>query len=221
MRRYVVLFVALSLVVGGAMSPAAAKKKKKKPPVATLTPVDLKYFLHWDSDGATPEGCTGLVHMSLEDAAGDTTCSSTTQIAQELLAATGQELVSYVYPATTGLPFLLDSSKKLTGSITLRGTVTVQSYAEVVLTGNVGGVEVTIAEGETDHGDGALSNTAQGVELPGPAAIVTFEADIKPELDKQQVTALNLQVTVRGLHRGGIDYERDPSFIVVPGFTSG
>lgn len=155
--------------------------------------------------------------MNLADSEGDTTCSSFTQVGQEVLAGTGQDLIVYSYPATNGVPFLLDATRKFTGTIVLRGTITERAYAELSLAGNVGGTDMTIAEGETTAGSGRLSDNAQGVDLPGPPAILTFEIGIAPDLDFKVVTDLDLNVTVRGLHRGGIDHERTPSFIVVPG----
>jgi hypothetical protein len=219
MKRVVVVLVAMGLLAGALVAPADAKKKKKKPPpAATLVPGELKYFLHYPADGATPEGCTAATHMDLKDSPGDTGCSYTFQAAQEAFSAAGQELLAYSFPATEGTPFILDASRKLTGEITLRGTVSLNTNAEITLSGTVGGNSVTLAEGETAAGNGALSNSAQGQNLPGPAVTVPVDLDIDKALDKLEVTTLMLTVTIRGVHRGGIDYERTPSHIVLPIF---
>lgn len=228
MKRTVVTLVAVGLLAGSLAAPVEAKKKKKKKPpapVATLVPGELKYFPHYPDDGAG--GCTATQYMDLQDTP-DTTCSTTAQVAQEVLAATGQELVAYTYPATEGVPFILDASRKLTGEITLRGTVSVQAKAQLVLSGTVGGADAVIAEGETAAGNGAASNSATApvgggpkVDLPGPAVTVPIELEIDKALDKLEVTALTLTITVRGVHRGHIDLDRNPTNIVVPIFTQG
>lgn len=220
MKRTVVVLVAVGLLAGALIAPADAKKKKKKPPtpVVKLVPGELKYFLHYPDDGAG--GCTATTHMDLKDSP-DSGCSYTFQAAQEAFAASGQELLAYSYPATEGMPFVLDASRKLTGEITLRGTISYQAKAELVLSGVVGGADVVLAEGETAAGNGALSNSVQGQNLPGPAVTVPIDLELDKALDKQEVTALTLTVTIRGVHRGGVDYERTPSHVIVPMFTKG
>lgn len=218
MKRAVVVLVALGLLAGALVAPADAKKKKKKTPPATMAPGELKYFLHYPDDGAG--GCTAATHMDLQDSP-DTGCSYTFQAAQEGFEAAGQDLLAYVYPATEGTPFILDASRKLTGEITFRGTVSYQTKAVISLTGTVNGADVTLAEGETAPGNGVASNTVQGQNLPGPAVTAPIELELDKALDKLEVTALTLTVTIRGVHRGGVDYERNPSHIIVPTFTKG
>jgi hypothetical protein len=220
MKRSIVVLVALGLIAGSLAAPVEAKKKKKKPktpPAVTLVPAELKFFPHYPPDGATPEGCTSTQSMDLKDTV-DTTCSNSTQVAQEVFAAAGEELISYVYPSTEGTPFILDASRKLTGEVTLRGTFSVNAKAELLLAGTVGGAEAVIAEGETGMGNGIASNTAQGVELPGPAVTVPIEIEIDKALDKLEVTTLTLTITVRGVHRGHVDLDRNPTHIIVPVF---
>lgn len=215
MRRTVVSMLVIALAAGALVAPAeAAKKKKKKAPA--LIQSEVKYFLHWPSDGATPEGCAGVTNMSIEDTAGDTTCSYVFQVAQEALAAAGEDLLAYTYPAADGVPFILDASRKLTGEIVLRGTITANSYVQLSLTGTVDAAPATLAEGDTATANGALSNSAQGQQLPGPAAVIPVDLEIDSALDKKQVTALMLTVTIRGIHRGGVDYEVTPSNIIIP-----
>lgn len=216
MKRQIAVALILGLLVGAGALPAEAKKKKKKPPVVTLVPAEAKYFLHWETDG-TATGC-GEVYMSLTDSTGDSTCSTTTQAAQEVLMAAGEDPITTVFIARDGVPVTLDASRKLTGEIVLRGTVSVDAYVEVLLTGTVGGAEVEIATGETESGDGAASNSVQGTPLPGPAVVLPIEFDMNAAVDKLQASALTLTVTIRGVHRGGIDYERNPSHIIIPTF---
>jgi hypothetical protein len=209
MKKTLTVALALGLVVGALVAPVEAKKKKAKPPV--LQPAELKYFLHWEADGSTPEGCTKTPHMDLKDTEGDTTCSFAFQIAQEAFAAAGQDLLRYSYPATEGVPFVLDASRHLTGQIALRGTVT-KATVEVVLTGVVNGEMVTLAEGVTAEATGAGTNNG----LPGQPAIIPVDFEIAKGLDKAKVTGLTLGLTVRGVHRGWVDYEVTPTHVIVP-----
>lgn len=218
MRKLVALALLAGLVFGsvGVAEAAKKKKKKKKAPVAS----ELKYFLHWDSDGATPEGCTGPVHMNLQDATGDSTCNYTFQPLQEAFIATGaQAPLVYTYPATEGVPFVVDASRKLKGEIVLRGTFTIQGKVDLVLNATIGGQQVKLAEGSTAAANGVLSSAVQGQQMPGPPAVLPVDLEINKAADKQQVTALSLDVVVRGLHRGGIDYEATPSHVIVPAFV--
>lgn len=155
--------------------------------------------------------------MSLEDKTGDSTCSDSTQAAQEVFIAAGTEdVVRYLFPAADGVPFTLDAARNLKGTMVLRGTYTYDAYVELVLTGMVDGAVVKLAEGATGKGQGALSNSAQGNQLPGPHAELPIDIAFDKAYDKKQVTKLDLQVTIRGHHRGGIDYELNPSHIIVP-----
>jgi hypothetical protein len=217
MKRSLVTLIVLGLLAGSLASVAEAKKKKPKP--KKLVAAEQKFFLHWDSDGATPPGCAGAVYMSLEDKTGDSTCSTTTQFAQEAFHAAGvdDEIVRYLFPAADGVPFTLDASRNLTGAMVLRGTYTYDAYVEIVLTGVVDGQAVTLAEGESGKGQGALSNSVQGmVQLPGPHAELPLDIAFDKAYDKKAVTRLDLEVTIRGHHRGGLDYELNPSHILVP-----
>lgn len=203
MKKTLIVALSLGLLGGALVAPVEAKKKAK--------PSELKYFLHWEADGATPEGCTKTPHMDLKDTEGDSTCGYAFQVAQEALGAAGQDLLRYTYPATEGAPFVVDASRHLTGEIVLRGAVT-KSTVEIVLTGIVGGQTVTLAEGTTAEAIGAATNNG----LPGQPAVALVDLEIDAAFDKAKVTGLTLGVTVRGVHRGGIDYEITPSHVVVP-----
>jgi hypothetical protein len=216
MKRTLVAILVLGLLGGSLATVAEAKKKKPK----KLVPAEQKYFLHWKGDGATPPGCTDIVYMDLQDTAGDAGCSDSTQVAQEVFDQTGQELVSTTYPATEGVPLTLDASRHLTGTIVLTGTVTANASAQLELSGTVGGADTVVATGETTTGNGALSNNPSGlIQLPGPGAVLPVDIALDTAFDKKLVTALTLKVTIRGVHRGGVDYERQPSHIIVPTFT--
>lgn len=228
MKRTTVAILVLALGVGALIAPAeAAKKKKKKkvaPPVVELVASESKFFLRWPDDGTGACAPVSATYMTVVEGEKSTTCSDAAQVAQEAFAAANQALVTYNYPAREGVPLTLDASRKLKGELVLRGTVTAQAYVQLKLTGTIDGAEVTLAEGETGKANGALSNSAAtpvgGIrqDLPGPAAVVPVDLAIDAAFDKKQVTALTLTAVIRGVHRGGFDYDRTPSHIIVPTF---
>lgn len=52
--------------------------------------------------------------------------------------------------------------------------------------------------------------------LPGQPAVVPVDVEMVQDFDKAKVTGVTLGLTVRGVHRGGVDYEITPSHVVVP-----
>lgn len=205
MKRVLAVALAIGVLAGALVAPAqAAKKKKKKKPV----PIELQFFLHWDDDGAG--GCDGMQHMNLEDTEGDTGCSYVFQPAQELFIATGaSEPLSYAWPASDGVPFVLDASKAVTGEFHMRGNAAFNASVDWTLSGMSGGSSVEIAAGSTDTYNGAASGTT------GPT-LLTIEADVDKKLHKKKFTSLQLTTTVRGVASAYVGLENPGSFIVVP-----
>lgn len=207
MKRTIVFALVLGLVAGSIAMPATAKKKKKKKPV--LVESELKYFLHWEDDGAG--GCDGLVHMNLQDTEDPGSgCEFIAQPAQELLIATGQGALTRDWPADEGLPFILDAKKKITGEIALRGAAAVQAKVDLVLTAVIGGESVEIATGSTVAGNGAVTGQT------GPI-ILTFELEPDPAFDGKTVEGLSLNTATRGVTVATyIALDNPASFLVVP-----
>lgn len=205
MKRAIAVALSLGLLAGAFAMPAEAKKKKKK-----AVPVETKFFMHWDDDGAG--GCEGMVHMSTEDTAGDTGCSYVFQPAQEIFIATGaSEPLSNAYPASDGVPLTLDASKKLTGEFAMRGNFAVEATVEWVLEGQTGDDFVEIASGTTE----AFNSGPTAVTGP---VILTVEGDIDPKLDKKVFSSLNLTTTIRGVASAYVGREDPGSFISIPSF---
>jgi hypothetical protein len=211
MKRFVVFLAIIGLLVGSITTvEAAKKKKKKKPPVVTLAPTELKFFIHWDDDGAG--GCAGAQYMDLEDKAGDTGCSFVFQPAQEVFMAAGEDPLSYVWPATAGVPFTLDASRKIVIEWAMRATVAVNTKVEVTIEGTTGGEMKEIAAGESPvfHG-GATGQT-------GPI-LVKLELDPDKALDKLTFDSLTMTTTFRGVCACYEGREGPGSFVVIPAFN--
>lgn len=208
MKKAIAVALSLGLLAGALVMPAEAAKKKKK---KKLTPVETKFYMHWDDDGAG--GCAGMQHMSTEDTEGDTGCSYTFQAAQEIFISSGaSEPLSNVYPASDGVPLILDASKKVTGEFAMRGNFAISGTVEWVLSGATGDDFAEIASGTTE----AFNSGPTGATGP---VILTIEGEIDPKLDKKVFSSLELATTVRGVTSAYVGKEDPGSFISIPSFT--
>ena len=199
MKKLIVAALTLGLVAGAALVPAAAAKKSK------LKPTETTFFLHWDDDGSGGCGPTSMSTEDTEDAGNG--CNFIFQPAQELLIASGQTMLTTLWPAADGVPLRLDASRKVTGELTVARIAALDSYVDIVLSGTAGGRSIEIGTFTSEK-----LNDGPGAE--------TIEFDIAPKgaLDKKVFTALELSTTIRGVTAlTYVDLETSPSFVVVPG----
>jgi hypothetical protein len=208
MRKAIVIALVGGLVAGSLVAPAAAKKKKKAKPPAQVAS-ELKYYLHWDGDGSMD--CDGMIHMNLQDTEDPGSgCEDLTLPAQEPLIAAGQPPKSRDWPADEGLPVVLDTTRKITGEITLRGGGGAQARIDVTLTGTTGGESIVIATGSTQSVNFAVTGQT------GPQ-VLKFEVAPDGAVKGKTFESLVLNTAVRGVTAAAyIDLENPPSFIVVP-----
>ncbi len=208
MKKIIVTALVGSLIAGALAAPATAKKKKPKTPTGVAS--ELKYYLHWDDDGAG--GCGGAQHMSTEDKEDPGSgCEFTFLPAQEVFVASGaQAPLSREWPASDAVPFVLDATRKITGEITMRGGAGVQARIEVVVTGVVNGEVVEVAKGETQRVNFAVTGQT------GPQ-ILKFELTPDAALNGKTFEGLTLKTTTRGFTAASYyDLENPPSFMTVP-----
>jgi hypothetical protein len=209
MKKTFAVMMALGLLAGALIAPADAAKKKKKKKVPSVA-AEAKFFMHWDDDGAG--GCAGMVHMDLEDKPDPGSgCEFVAQPANEVLIATGQGL-SRDWPASAGLPLVLDASRKIVGEISIRGAAG-RGTVEVVLSGTVGDESVELGTASAPFQVVASGQTG--------AAIASFEIQPDAALNMKSLTSLNLNTMVRGVTAATyIDLDNPPSFVTIPSFTS-
>ncbi len=197
--------ILIALVVGlvaASMTGTSAQAKKAK-----WVQSELKFFLHWDDDGA--DGCDGMVHMSLEDTPGDTSCEFVLNGLNEVLIASGQEPLSRDWPASAGVPFVLDATKPIIVEMVINGAAGAQAGYDIVLSGASGSSTKELAVGTTETTTGPILAT-------GPAT-VKFEATPDKSLNRKKFTSLNLNTIARGLHAiTYVEMEDPPSFVTVP-----
>lgn len=225
MKKIVILGLILGLVAGSMSAPAAAAKKKKKKPVVPVQ-TDVSYFLHRNTCGEAGDvtsmstvdeedggdGCGALEAGALTEAyltSGQTPPSTPA-------GSTGPDTV--VWPATDGIPLVLDATKDVRGEITLQsfrgvtenptGVSAGQSKLIIVLTGTVDGAVKKIGEA-----------TAEYLVTPDKHTY-TVAFTMKPDaaLDKATLTTLELNTTLRGTSvlNGFYSLEDPASFITVP-----
>jgi hypothetical protein len=213
MKRIVGFMLILGLIAGSLAAPAMAKKKKPRKPAAVQ--VDQKFFLRRDDCGGDADN----PHLSVVDApdAGNG-CGNYAYGAPNEVIGNVDVPFAEVFPTTDGVPFVLDGSKEIKGSLTYDGLhgkaenpVALGAgvhHIDIVLTGTVGGTstEVGTASGEFT----ATPGTDQ----------YTVDFSIKPEssLDKASFSSLELSLTVRGPGTMASFLEMDDpaSFITVP-----
>ncbi len=206
MKRAIAVALALGLLAGAMVAPAEAGKKKKK---KKLVASEAKFFMHWDDDGAG--GCGGMVHMDLEDKEDPGSgCEFVAQPANEVLIMAGQEALTRDWPASAGLPLILDAGRPILGEISIRGAAG-QGTVDVVLTGSVGGESVELGTAKAPFQVVASGQTG--------AAIAKFEITPPAGLNQKTLTSLNVNTTVRGVTVGTyIELDNPPSFVTIPSF---
>lgn len=221
MKKQLITMLAIGLVAGALVGPAEAKKKKPKPPKpAQMVQADQKYFLVNATDGCA-EGSTllmlspadtgtncgayfaGVVNTALVTS-GESTCVDTPE---------GPLCGNIVYTAGEGLPFTLDATKKVTGSIF------VQSYGPEPA-GVVGGAtEFNLELLATVNGEEKVLGTFSKEYTTNPTEDtyeVPFEIALDSALDKGQVSALSLNLYNTGASAMHGFYEVNTSNFVVP-----
>jgi hypothetical protein len=195
-------------LVAGLLGPAeAAKKKKKKPPVVVApVPVDVNYYLHRDAC-VDSDDATTLSTTDDADEAGDGCGSLEGGVITEIYATTGQQPPSNpvansgpdttTYETTDGVPFVLDATKEIRGSIAMDsflqaqggGISAGQAKMHAVITGTTAGASKVLGEATVEY-----------LVTPNKGAYV-LEFSIKPDaaFDKASFTTLEITITNRGL----------------------
>lgn len=209
MKKIIVLGLVAGLVAGSLAAPASAKKKKKPKPPAAPVSVDQKLFLRQDAESCQ----TPHTFLSTTDGA-DLSCFYTD-------AGAPYEVVNQIEPITTadwvaedGVPFVFDTSKKITGEITIHGgdagagpMSAGQAEFDLVVLGEIAGEVKEI---------GTVTET--WVTTPGDVHVLKLDMTIDPTLAGQSVDSFQINTTMRGAAIGPhtIELDNPASWIVVP-----
>lgn len=199
--KKIVTLMMVGLLAVGVLGPASAKKKKPKKPPAP-TPVELQFFLRSDADCAAP-------FLSLTDAEDGDCIYGDDGLADVYQDSGLLDMVDH-YVAADGVPLTLDPTRKVTGSIGIRGwNGTGVGAAEIEIT-----LIATIAGEEKELGTYSESYTAG----PQETKTITFEMAPDAALAGAVVEGLQLDVYAHGTVVGGrgVEHDEPVSFIKVP-----
>lgn len=197
MKKLLVVALAVGLVGTSMVGPSVAGKKKKKPkqpPVATPVATPVTLFFSNTSGGCTAEG---YVMVLVEPTEGSNCGSAFSGPVNEALVQAGEAPATLTYSATEGLPFVLDATQKITGTIQVM-SFTRGEAPQPVATGPTTMVAEIFGEtgGETKSlGVAELSYTVTPAQKDYPV-----EIEIAPpgELDKAEFTSLSISLYNRG-----------------------
>lgn len=217
MRKTITLALTAALAFA-LVGPADAKKKKpKKPPAAT--PVEVQYFLR------TEESCEAPF-LSLTDGEDPSDCffgiddmfNEYPQLQGNAVFGEGTDH----YTASEGLPLKLDASRKVTGTMTIRGYNPTVNGQGVIMWG-IGEAEVDITLKATIAGAEKEIGTLNHAYTAGPNHLekVDFEFTIDPSLNGAVVEGLTLDVRTHGtvIFGRGIEHDAEvPPSIKIPAF---
>ncbi|HET7482507.1 MAG TPA: hypothetical protein VFK89_06550 [Actinomycetota bacterium] len=226
MKKILVVALAATLVLG-ALAPAQAKKKKKhrKP---TVTSVDQKFFMRRDDCGGDADN----TRLSLLDGP-DTACwfvdAGIAYEAIDQAAGAGAPFDSSVlweqYPAADGVPLTLDTSRPITGEITLYGGDCVQDPACSPAGLTAGQATFRVRVIGTVAGEDKELGTFEDTFTSTPGSTHTSKVSIQvdPSFDKVTFEALRLEVFKGGeaYGPGGIEYDSPASFLAIPSWIAG
>lgn len=216
-KKLVVVGLVAGLIVGSLGVSAEAKKKKKKKPV----PTPVNFYLQRVPEGSCAEEASFSLSVEPgEDngACGDLLFGAPTEIGHQ--AGDDQFFTTpYRFPAADGVPFVLDATKPLTGTIAVYSTTQAQGVPfpgpagagqttlEVLVTGTSNGEAVEIGNAEVTYDVTPNSH-------PDP---VSFEITLDETLNKATFTTLELTLWNRGTSVFHGHYGTgEQSFITVP-----
>lgn len=208
MKKVVLLALAATVVAASLAAPAVAKKRRPKP--TGPVPVEVKLFLRQDSESCQ----TPHTFLSLADGP-DLTC-----FYQD--GGAPYEVANAIVPTTTavwavegsGVPFVLDTTRKVRGEITISGydagagpVSAGQARFDVVVLADVAGGTVEA---------GRLEET--WTTTPGDVHVVALDMAIDGALAGQQVKAFRIETTIRGASLGPhvIELDDPAAFVVLP-----
>ena len=198
MKKLLVAALAVGLVGSSLVGPvsAAKKKKKPKPPVAAPVATPVTMFVSNPSGGCTADA---YLMVLTEPTEGSNCGSRLAGLPNELLIQAGQAPAAIVYNASEGIPFVLDATKKLTGTIQVATTSGVAenpvglsagpTTLVIEISGDVGGEIKPLGTAEIDY-------TVTPTQKVFP---VDFEIELPSDLDKAKLNTLSVSLYNRGL----------------------
>jgi hypothetical protein len=215
-RKLLVLGLVAGLVVGSLGAPVEAKKKKKK----KLVPTPVSYYIqHIPEPVCSEETSYWLSVTPGEDngACGNLGYGAFAEAA--IQAGEGDFLTApYIFSARDGVPFVLDATKPLTGTITVKSATRIQGQSVAPM--GVGQATLEVLVTATSQGETVElgATTVEYLVTPGSQpAPVEFEIALDEGLNKASFTSLELSLRNRGATvQHGYYGSGNQSFVTVP-----
>jgi hypothetical protein len=226
--KKLLVLVLMGGLLFGLLGPAEAKKRKKKPPVvAAPVAIDQKFFLRRSACDSDPASTS----LSLQDGE-DVACwwqdagvlYEAIETIFRPLVPEAADVVWQSFPAVDGLPLTLDTTKPVTGEMTVYsgtciedpvcgpvGLTAGQATLKVVLLGTTGGTETELGSFEESF-----------LMTPGSTHTSKIEIALDPSLHQTALESFRLKVFHGGLSYGpgAIEYEDPASFLMMPSFVT-
>lgn len=190
MRKFLAVALAVGLLGGSLVGPVEAAKKKKK-----LVATPVTFWFANDSGACTDDAAFVL---KLTESTEGSNCGNRFHGALwDVAVAAGS--TPYTYNAIEGVPFILDATQKISGTI----QVSSQSIAAGVPVYLGAGQATTIGAINGTTGDeskelGTFESTYQVTPAQGVYE-VKFEIEPPAELDKAQFTGLSISLHTEGM----------------------
>lgn len=201
MKKLLTIAVLTGVLVAALGLPAQAGSKTRT------------FYLHWDDPASD---CAGPTFMDVTDVPDSGNgCGYAVQMTgiNEVLGASGQGYLSRDWSATKGVPFVLDTSRPITGLFAING------FFHPVQVGNaVLDIKVTASIG--GRGETLVEVSQPYTVTPAGGNVVEISVDLPKKLNKKKATSLTLSATIRG-HAVGqhyIDLDTNPAHLVIPTF---
>lgn len=190
MRKMLVVALVVGLLGGSLVGPVEAKKKKKK-----LAAVPVTFWFANESGGCADDSAFVL---QLTEATEGSNCGNLTYGATYGPASDAGVANPYTYNAVEGLPFILDATQKITGTIQVSSRSVAagvpaflgagQATTIGTVTGTTGGESKELGTFESTY----TVTPAQGVYE------VKFEIEAPTEFDKAEFTGLGISLHTEG-----------------------
>jgi hypothetical protein len=219
-RKLLVTALVVGVVAGSFGVAEAAKKKKKPKPAPAPVQVDQKFYMRRDGCNTDADNA----RLSLTDGPdvdGNLCGWLESGILNEVLIAAGEAPVADAWPMADGLPLTLDTSKPITGSVTV-----VSSYLGAAPDNGLaaGAPELVVDLVGTSGGEDVVIGTATVPYQVTPAASkYTIEFEIKADgaLNNKVFESVTMTTAVRGPAAGHGLYELDDpaSFVTIPSWA--
>lgn len=189
MRRFLVLVLVVGLLGGSLATSVQAKKKRKKP-----AQVEVTYWFANTSGGCAAEAYT----LVLTEATEGSNCGSLLAGLPWAVAETAGVASPITYYAAEGVPFVLDATNKITGTIQVSSRSVAAGAPLFLGAGQATTIGVVTATTDGEAKELGMFESTYTVTPAQGVYEVEFEIEPPAELDKAEFTSLEIALHTEG-----------------------